>query len=643
MKLSSQLFFSIVIAVAIATIQGYKRSRRAPIRDCEQGRPQLRGRGFHIGIPDTRTSTSTVNNQSHVRVTESPPTTKLVKKTKTKPRPKPKFKRIVKKIIKRIRVVNRIKATNTTRIDNATVSDISTQITSPFTTTQKTRHSNTTPITPHNETESWTTKIQERVNEVVKETSTAIRTTPETNHTFTNNVINDQTAEPTALPHSNSHHHELSSYTVPIPTTPSPPRAAQIAHSSEITATRLKALILYNGISLGRVRAPRLLLNPDIKGLSDLPHTYIFENLEVPLASQLFIPKNTDIPPSIKPENLRKLFARIQTADIESAKLIHAAFVKKTSGFHNHWINRTLPKNGTTQIWHRLSHDDNVRDTNLYGQYVHAVYNENTSTLNVSGTVCGDVPSLFCLRAMIADALMEQNRSISYLGACSRNFTSPILYNLPRWTVCINIPSQRKSPDENPHRSITTDTFTLTSLALATLLLEDATVSGACRLAMSPVRAIELNYFYTQHPINTSALTSILFSGVDSQRNIDPSTFYDTTMLLSTAIYSGKDPDLLKMHVSSTALSRGTVFLDIGQLHVPRLLRNGEGLQYTVASINMSELQSLDPIALDYLDASALEYLETLADESPYVDDYYTDVPIMPHARRTGLIPLYGV
>lgn len=415
------------------------------------------------------------------------------------------------------------------------------------------------------------------------------------------------------------------------------------------TNFRTTPLVPYHVVvSPGQTRPYYLLPSPKILGLSEVTVVYIMNNQEAPLEEKLFIPKVfQDVTNSVSTK-IVELFKRTQKDDIGPTALTTVSFLKTNTGFPSYWINRTQTRNNETEVWHKLSSDDNVSNTTLYGQYVRGVYNWTTNTLNVSGIVCGRIPSLFCLRAMIADALKAQRRNIDYT-ACDKNFTSPILYNLPRWLVCVRIlPRQLISPqsfDPSTHRIMTANTFTLASLAVATLLLEDASVSEGCRLAMSPIRAIRHNLFYIRHPVNVTALLEKLPPDPDTHRHIDAQTFYDTTMLLSTAIYSGKDPDLLELHASSAALSNGTVLLDVGELQIPHLLRNNKSFHDMKPLINMSEVNHLDPIALDYLDGAAVDYAEASALDTQYVDEYYlaANIPVAPHTRRTGLIPLYGV
>lgn len=443
------------------------------------------------------------------------------------------------------------------------------------------------------------------------------------------------------------------------PATPAKPTTKK-TKSTKKTKTTTKAkptqTIPYHVVIFpNQTRPSHLRPKPHLIHRKTLPHIFVYKGKKMPLKSDLFTTKNLFANDNIYKQKLADMFRRTQSYDDESTRSTHIDFIKSHTGFPGDWIARSQKRNNISRVWHKLSSDDNLHDATLYGHYVHGTYNWTVNTLNVSGIICGEIPSLICLRAMIADALMEQNKTIAHSTDCKKTFSVPILYNLPRWDICVRILPQAfsspKSFDPNTHRLLIANTFVLTSLAISNLLLEDAAVDDVCRSVMNPFRAIQRNLFYIDRPGNVSAALSLLLSDLENtthpttHRKLNTSTFYDATMLLSTALYSGKDAELRRLHASSIAVSNGNVLIDVGELHVPRLLlqNNAGPRRHSLASPprNLSQLVHLDPIVLDYLDTFALGFLHRQITRGGRNGS--THVPIGPHRRRTGLIPLYGV
>ncbi|AWV68160.1 m74 protein [Murid betaherpesvirus 1] len=346
----------------------------------------------------------------------------------------------------------------------------------------------------------------------------------------------------------------------------------------------------------------------------------------------------------------------------------YLTFAVKSVKFSKTWIRRKNRRpNNVFPIWYLIEGTEVENIKPYAGQYVHATFapdkknnkTTKTGTVNVSGAPCGPISSLSCQKSMLKDLINPTKSEITskYFKKCVAIFAAPIMYNLPRWKI------ELKTPDRHV---LVTDSFTVTTLAVATLISRYSRGKIVqCAKSFVPLYAIQhsifnvttsksnirrfFNTFHTlksQVPVTATTLAPrrrsarLVVGGVSSPpipNNRYPiQSFYDFSTFMYASLYHSSRCDLKKTFVNRTVLTNGTVLTVSGPLNVTTLYKPDAKKKPEIKDdkINLEDIATLDDVLMDYLDTLTL----TASPKNTISQKLPQHVPSAPHKRRTGLI-----
>lgn len=305
--------------------------------------------------------------------------------------------------------------------------------------------------------------------------------------------------------------------------------------------------------------------------------------------------------------------------------------------FSDTWIRRGRRKENVQPIWYRMTGREGPADI-----YVRAVYNTTSRTVHAFGVPCGKIPSITCMLEMLTDVVNSEPPDTR----CKIKIPVPILYNIPRWTIEIAIPEVQL---------LQTDSFALGSIIVSTLIMHYMRgLNRTCARSIIPLYAIHRSVFnitttwpaFRQFLIRIPKFrvltedtneTTISESATKNMFDyISISKFYDIVAFFFSALYSSAECRFRDDYNRETIKSKGEITTHAGSLKVPRLYVNDKTPPSFTNNkpINITSIDNMDGMLLDYLDSLALEK------EIGKIKDH---VPNNPHKRRTGLVSFRSV
>lgn len=303
----------------------------------------------------------------------------------------------------------------------------------------------------------------------------------------------------------------------------------------------------------------------------------------------------------------------------------------KPISYSVYWIRRGRQKNYLIPIWYFILGTESD-DTKTYkGYYVHAIYNRSQKSVHIYGRPCGHVPSVSCAGAMVKDL-----SHVSRPDRCSKRVPVPILYNIPRWSIRMALPDA----------TVQTESFTLTSVVISTIITHyGMKLNRSCAGPLHALYAVHRNFIrlrLTQDSIYKfiNTIPGLLNSTDGTTQFTQMTKFYEFSTSLYASICSSASCSTKAAYDRNIAEGNRAVDTGFGTVNISSLV-----LQ------DMVHISSPPPTPrthkllddLTHLDNMLLDYLDTLALVGPLNNSHTIDVPIGPHTRRKGSIPLRGV
>nr|WEG68796.1 envelope glycoprotein O [Mastomys natalensis cytomegalovirus 1]WEG68932.1 envelope glycoprotein O [Mastomys natalensis cytomegalovirus 1]WEG71160.1 envelope glycoprotein O [Mastomys natalensis cytomegalovirus 1] len=305
--------------------------------------------------------------------------------------------------------------------------------------------------------------------------------------------------------------------------------------------------------------------------------------------------------------------------------------------FSNHWIRRQRRKENILPIWYRMTGPEGPENL-----YIRAVYNTTSRMVHAYGVPCGYVPSIECMLQMLSDAV----NSDTVDSKCTSQTPSPVIYNIPRWSMDIAIPNTQLFEIES---------FILANTAISTLITHYYIrhLNRTCARPFVPLHAIHKNIFNitsTYSAVNkfflklpevpffinkTNNLETIATE--PGSKLIPMQKFYDFSLFLYAATYATVECRFYEDHNKKTITSKGNIETHAGTLKVSTLyISNKNPPTLKGEPIRMSSIKHMDKLLLDYVDTLALTHqLQSKKKKK--------NVPTKPHKRRSGSISFRGV
>ncbi|ACE95579.1 m74 [Muromegalovirus C4A] len=344
----------------------------------------------------------------------------------------------------------------------------------------------------------------------------------------------------------------------------------------------------------------------------------------------------------------------------------YLSFTVNSVKFSKTWIRRRNRRpDNVFPIWYLIEGTEVASIKAYAGYYVNATYtpikdNNNKTTkigtVNVSGVPCGPSSSLSCHRSMGRDLITpKSNITAKYLKKCDTIFAAPILYDLPRWQV------ELRTPDR---RVLVTESFTITTLAVATLISRYSRAKNEyCAKAFVSLYAIQHSVFkvtaswpdiktffdrfrhlksqalapaVTLPPRRKRSANSIVVTP-PIPKNMHPvQFFYDFSAFMHASLYQSSKCALKTQFNTATVLTNGTVETVVGPVNVTTLYKSTAKKKPSIKDkkINLEDVETLDDVLMDYLDTLTL----TASPWRTISQKPQQHVPSLPHKRRTGSI-----